>query len=184
MIPFNPKQIDVVNNAASMAEELVFNDYKMSPGEWKRACYDFKTLADLHPDEIVHGPLAQLIRYEGKPRHTSLNSFSFDFYKICFQDHAILKLIAQYPNIMLFPLTLYIAAHELIHIVRFSKFLQNFHASPEKRLAEEKRVHDKTHDILGNIRQNGMSDVLIFSNGWRLPLDRLTDSFKNNPYDS
>ena len=176
MIPFNSEQIAIVNNAASMAEELVFNDYKMSLGEWKRARYDFKTLADLGPDEIVHGPLAQIIRYEGKPRHTSLNSFSFDFYKICFQDHAILKLIAQYPHIMLFSLNLYIATHELIHIVRFSKFLQNFHASFEERLAEEKRVHDKTHEILSGVRLIGVSDVLAFSKSWRLPLDSLADS--------
>ena len=44
---------------------------------------------------------------------------------------------------MLFSLVVYIATHELIHIVRFSKFLQNFHASPDEKQAEEKRVHEK-----------------------------------------
>lgn len=178
MSAFTPEQILIVNQAAAMAEELVSNHYKMSLSEWKRPRYDIKTLADLDPEEIADGPLAQIIRYEGKPKHAFLISSTYDFYKICFQDHAIVKLLAQNPSIMLFSLVLYIATHELIHIVRFSKFLQNFHASPEERQAEEKRVHDKTHEILSDIKQCGISEVLEFSKSWQMPLDSLADSLK------
>jgi hypothetical protein len=176
MNAFSPEQIKIVNQAAAMAEELVSNHYKMSLTEWKRPRYDFKTLADLDPDEIIDGPLAQIIRYEGKPRRAFLNSSTYDFYKICFQDHAIVKLLAQNPSIMLFSLVLYIATHELIHIVRFSKFLQNFHASPDEKQTEEKRVHEKTHEILSDIKLSGISEVFEFSRSWQIPLDSLTDS--------
>jgi hypothetical protein len=57
MNAFSPEQIMIVNQAAAMAEELVSNHYKMSLTEWKRPRYDFKTLADLDPDEIIDGPL-------------------------------------------------------------------------------------------------------------------------------
>jgi hypothetical protein len=79
---------------------------------------------------------------------------------------------------MLFSLVLYITTHELIHIVRFSKFLQNFHASPDEKQSEEKRVHDKTHEILSDIKLCGMPEVFEFSKSWRIPLDNLTDSFE------
>jgi hypothetical protein len=176
MKTFSPEQILIVNQAAAMAEELVSNHYKMSLTEWKRPRYDFKTLADLDPDEIVDGPLAQIIRYEGKPKHAFLNSSTYDFYKVCFQDDAIVKLLAQNPSLMLLSLVLYIATHELIHIVRFSKFLQNFHATPDEKQSEEKRVHKKTHEILCDINLSGMSQVFELSKSWRIPLDSLTDS--------
>ncbi len=170
------EQIIIVNQAASMAEEIVSNYYKMSLTEWKRLRYDFKTLADLESSEMVEGPLAQIIRYEGKPREASLVSSNYDFYKICFQDNAILNLISEHPDIDLFSLILYITTHELVHIVRFSKFLQNFQASAEEKQIEEKRVHDKTHEILKDIKLCGLSDVLLISDSWLTPIDNLRDS--------
>jgi hypothetical protein len=62
-------------------------------------------------------------------------------------------------------------AHELIHIVRFSRFLQHFDAAPDERLAEEKRVHVKTHEILEACRVPGLGEVLEFYNEWRIPYD-------------
>jgi hypothetical protein len=79
------------------------------------------------------------------------------------------------PGIELFPFSLYIITHELIHIVRFSKFLQNFDASSEERMAEEKRVHHRTHDILHPVQIEGLSNVLVFYNDWRVPYEDLRD---------
>ena len=73
----------------------------------------------------------------------------------------------------LYPFGVYIVTHELIHIVRFSKFLQNFEATPEARMAEEKRVHNKTRKILKAVRIEGMPDVLKFYHRWRLPYEEL-----------
>ncbi|MBC2710389.1 MAG: hypothetical protein HGJ94_05140 [Desulfosarcina sp.] len=156
-----------------MAEELVSNHYKMSASQWLHPKYDVKTLADLAEDEIVTGPFAQIIRYEGKLKGGVLGSSAYDFYKICIQDHAILKSLEEHPEIALYPFALYIVTHELVHIVRFSRFLQNFNASDEEKLMEERRVHGITHDILDPVKAQGLSTVLTFYGTWRTPIDGL-----------
>ncbi|MDP2644845.1 MAG: hypothetical protein Q8P24_07885 [Desulfobacterales bacterium] len=171
---FKPDQIRIVNHSVEMAEDLVSNHFKMSTSQWNSICrYDIKTSADLNPEEIVQGPFAQIIRYEGKKKDTSLGSLTYDFYKICLQDHSILAVLKQKTYLKLFPFVLYIITHELIHIIRFTKFLQNFDASPEEKLAEESRVHENTRVVLRNIQVQGMGDVLDFYNQWHLPLDGL-----------
>ena len=71
----------------------------------------------------------------------------------------------------LFPFCLYIITHELLHIVRFSKFLQSFDAAPQEKLNEERRVHENTHQILHQIQVSGISAVLKFYHKWRQPLE-------------
>ena len=170
---FNLAQITIVTKAVAIAEDLVSNHYKMSTNEWLRPKYDVKTLADLTSEEIVDGPFAQIIRYEAKRKDTSLGSSTYDYYKICLQDHAIHAALDKSPAMQLFPFALYIVTHELIHIVRFSKFLQSFDASAEDRMAEEKRVHDKTRMILGDLQITGISDVLRFYDNWHMPYEEL-----------
>ena len=156
-----------------MAEELVSNNYKMSASQWLGPRYDVKTLAGLKPEEVIDGPFAQIIRYKGQRKNTSLGSATYDFYKICLQDHTIQSTLEQTREIQLFPFSLYIIAHELIHIVRFSKFLQNFEASAEERMAEERRVHQRTHEILQPVQIHGLKNVLDFYNDWRLAFEDL-----------
>lgn len=163
---FTAKQLRVVNEAVSLAEELVGNFYKLSSIQWRRFRYDIKTQAELAEDEIVTGPFAQVIRYEAKPQDVPLGSTTYDYYKICLQDQAILSVAAQRPDMDLFPLILYIVTHELIHIVRFCRFLQRFDASSEEKHEEEKRVHERTHDILGRLNTPGLPGVLHFFRRW------------------
>ncbi len=150
-----------------MAEELVSNHFKMSANEWLRPKYDVKTLNELSEKEIVDAPFAQIIRYQGQRKGSSLGSGSYDFYKICLQDHNILQTLEQRPQLGLMPFCLYIITHELIHIVRFSKFLQNFDASADEKLAEEKRVHCLTRKILTDIGVPGIEHVIGFYDRWR-----------------
>jgi len=170
---FTAKQLATVTHAVGIAEELVSNHYKMSASQWLRPKYDVKTLADLEPTEIVEGPFAQIIRYQGQPKAASLTSATYDFYKICLQDHAILSALRRNPDLQLLPFVLYIITHELIHIVRFSKFLQGFDASTEERQAEEQRVHARTHDVLLGLKLPGLADVLHFYRDWRRVYDQI-----------
>jgi hypothetical protein len=170
---FQPDQLETITNSAAMAEELVSNSYKMSTNQWLRRRYDFRTLTDLSVDEIVSGPFAQIIRYEGQKQDASLGSSNYDFYKICLQDQSILAVLTQQPDLKLFPFSLYITTHELIHIVRFSKFLCSFVASSEKKLLEEALVHKRTRSILKNVSVVGLKEVLKFFEKWHIPLDNL-----------
>ncbi len=170
---FDPDQIRIINESVALGEELVSNHFKMSVNEWLRLRYDIKTLSDLTGNEIIQGPFAQVIRYQGKRADRRLGSAVYDFYKICLQDHAILSALKGMPEVSLSPFSLYIITHELIHIVRFCKFLQNFDASPGERNAEEGRVHACTHDILSALPIAGMTPVFKFYDEWRRPIDRL-----------
>ena len=164
---FTPAQIEEVNRSVTLAEELVSNFYKMSSNEWLRPRYDVKTLAELSQEEIVEEPFAQIIRYQGKPKGATLGSESYDFYKICIQDHNILKALKANTRLSLTAFCVYIVAHELIHIVRFSKFLQNFDANSDEILAEERRVHTLTHDVISKIQLPGIDHVLRYYKRWR-----------------
>ncbi|UCD90287.1 MAG: hypothetical protein JSW04_02270 [Desulfobacterales bacterium] len=170
---FSPAQINIVNNSVAISEELVSDFYKMSASQWLHGKYDVKTLADLKPDETVQGPFAQIIRYKGRHKDSQLGSSAYDFYKICLQDNAILSVLRQFSEIKLFPFTLYIITHELIHIVRFSKFIQNFDASHEEMMIEEARVHEITRGILVAARISGMKDVLKLYKNWLKPIENL-----------
>jgi len=166
LVMFSDEQLRIVDDTVSMAEDLVSDYYKMSASQWQRLKYDIKTLQHLHDDEIVHGPFAQVIRYEAKREDTALGSAAYDFYKICLQDHAILRTIEAHPDLRLFPFCLYIVTHELIHIVRFCKFLQSFDASNDEKMAEEIRVHECTRDILEKLQIPGKIAVFRFYRHW------------------
>jgi len=170
---FSPEQLAVITQAVGIAEELVSNHYKMSASQWLRPKFDVKTLAELEATEIIEGPFAQIVRYKGQPRKASLGSATYDFYKICLQDHTILEALRRHPRLNLLGFAVYIITHELIHIVRFSRFLQGFDASPAERLAEEKRVHDRTHEILIPVRLPGLPEVLDFYKDWREVCDKI-----------
>ncbi len=167
LIKFNIEQLKIVNESVITAEDLVSNSYKMSSSQWLSGKYDFKTLADLCPGEILDGPFAQIIRYEGQPPDHPLTSSSYDFYKICLQDHTILDTLDKSKNLRLFPFVLYIVTHELVHVVRFGKFLQSFEASDAERELEEIRVHSETHRILENLKIKGMASVFDY---WKTAL--------------
>jgi hypothetical protein len=171
MRKFSPGQIKTVNEAVAISEEVVCNFYKMSTNQWLRHRYDIKTLDDLANGEIIHGPFAQIVRYRGRPKYSTLGSSTYDFYKICIQDHAILEALDRSPFLKLFPFALYIMTHELVHIVRFSKFLTGFDASSAEKLKEEAKVHEKTHEILSPLQVPGMENAFKFYENWRKPLE-------------
>ena len=168
---FTKSQLQEVNGAVLLAEELVSNHYKMSSSQWLGPRYDVKTLVELSPEEIIEGPFAQIIRYRGRRKNTSLGSSTYDFYKICLQDHTVLTTLEARTELNLFAFSLYIITHELIHIVRFGKFLQGFEATASERLAEETRVHERTHRILQPLRVEGLPEVLEFFRNWRVAYD-------------
>lgn len=170
---FNHEQIAQLNDSVALAEDLVCNFYKMSASQWLKLKYDIKTLCDLSQEEVVFGPFAQIIRYEGKKNNLPLGSSTYDFYKICLQDHSILSTMKTTSELGFFPFSLYIIIHELIHVVRFCKFLQNFEASYEQKMVEEMRVHQRTHEILLPLNTPGLKEVLNYFEKWRISFDEL-----------
>ena len=165
---FDPNELVTLNQSVAMAEELVCNHFKLSASQMAQLNYDIKTMADLQSQEIVEGHFAQIIRYGAAKCDSMLKTDVNDYYKICIQDHAIISAIKRSPDLVLYPFTLYIVCHELIHVVRFRRFLQHFSAPPAQRQAEEFRVHQWTRDILENEMIIGMDPVFKYYEKWQL----------------
>lgn len=145
---FDAGHMSEVREAVALAEELTSEYFKYSTSQWRRSRYDIQTADRLQEDELTDDAFAQIIHYIGHPPSSQLKSSYFDFYKICLQDHVILDALDRDRSLSLYPLVLYVVTHELIHIVRFSRFLQSFEAYPLDREQEEARVHQITRRIL------------------------------------
>ncbi|MCP3873195.1 MAG: hypothetical protein GY699_08590 [Desulfobacteraceae bacterium] len=164
---FNQTELLKVDEAVKASEELVNNYFKMSSNQWLKNRYDIKTAKDLAIHEYIDGPFAQVIKYEGRKKDIPLGSSSFSLYKVCLQDNAVLSIIEEM-DLLLEPFLLYILTHELVHVVRFSKFKQRYENKNEidVTLDEEHKVHKLTHTILMKVSVFGLKQVFEFYKDW------------------
>jgi hypothetical protein len=168
---FNTAQLPMAKRAFNDAEKLVSNQFRLSEWQFKKNKYDVKTLAYLDQQEIKDGAFAHLCKYsyEKTEELTDDGKASFDFYRICLQDNTILNAVERAnPFIKLSPLMLYIAVHELIHVLRFNNGEIDFHADSEEKEKEEVIVHNLTRAALQPVKGYDLEIVLdCFSNNFR-----------------
>lgn len=169
---FHQDDKELLTEAAVIAEEVTSDFFKLSPSHWRRAPFDILTLEALRAEEISNHALALVAKYKGCPQDRLLRSAAFDFYRVCLQDHNILKTLKHCAELSLFPLLLYIITHELVHIVRFSQFLALFEAQAEQKQEEERQVHRLTQKILAPLKVRDLSPVIRFydhkvQGGWQ-----------------
>ncbi len=166
---FSDQDLERVDRAVLMAEELVNDFFKLSSGQYLKNRYDIKTAKDLVVHERVCGPFAQVVKYEGRKKEDSLGSSSFSLYKVCLQDSAILSVVEKDKTLALDPFLLYVLTHELVHVARFLRFEHRYEnvGEADLTLAEERRVHDLTYSILRRISIPGLSKVFLFYEEWR-----------------
>lgn len=169
---FNATHIPVAARAFSDAEKLVSRHFRLTEDDLRKNKYDVKTLAFLEQHEVNDGAFAHLCKYsyekssDGKPEEKE----GFEFYRVCLQDHIILDALERANTfIKLSPLMLYIAVHELIHVLRFSTGAADFSAPQEEKEQEEKIVHNLTRSALQPARQPDMNMVLdCFSSEYKI----------------
>jgi hypothetical protein len=161
---FHPQDKELLKEAAVIAEEMTFDYFKLSPGHWRRSRYDILTLEGLSREEISPHAHAMVAKYKGCPANATLQSAFFDFYRVCLQDHNILKTLEASRELSLFPLLLYIVTHELVHVIRFSQFLALFEAAEEEKDREETRVHRLTQKILEPLNFLDLPAVISYYN--------------------
>jgi hypothetical protein len=158
--PFKREQLFTVSRALDIAEDKTGNYFKYSAVQWNRHRYDVKTLSGLRPEQIVPDAFAFVDKGVRKPGDLESPRANRERYFICLQDHEILKALERDRDLELLPLLVYIFTHELVHIVRFSRFLQRFETRASDREKEEKVVHGITQDILKRSALPRMSLVL------------------------
>ena len=173
---FSPHEIPIVTDSVAVAEELVSNHYKLSATQLLHLNYDVKTLIDLSENEIVDDHFAQIIRYAEKTKNDLPDAPVKDFYKVCLQDHSIINAMKKFKYLDLYAFAVYIVCHELIHIIRFRRFLQHFDVPSKEKMNEEVCVHVKTHEILSKVNIKKLGPVLEFYKNWRLDPEGLKNS--------
>jgi len=159
-LPFEQGEIAVLRQSIHIAEELLSEHYKISTSQWKRYRYDIQSLKDLQEEEITDTAFAQIYRYAQSPHERLRGSETGDYFKICLQDHVIRRAVERDHTIHLLPLSLYIVTHELVHVIRFAKFLQRFDSTTAEQELEEGRVHTLTYQLLETCKIPGLSEVL------------------------
>jgi hypothetical protein len=167
---FNPLQRSLANNMFQHAENLAGQYFRLSRDDMKNYRYDVKTLAYLEEHEVKNGAFAHLCKYHYKKEESTNQSGDFHFYRICLQDNRILDAVERgHSFIRLNPLLLYIAAHELVHIIRFEAREIDFDASREEKEREEDKVHTITRDMLQSSISPDLKLILdCFSNRYKI----------------
>jgi hypothetical protein len=167
---FNLAQISLAGRAFAQAEKLSGRFYRLSHGEWTGPLYDIKTLAYLQDHEVQAGAFAHLCKYACCSEDSEPKGEGLHFYRICLQDDRILSAVERaHSFIRLSPLLLYIAAHELVHLIRFNRGEGDFDAPADEKSGEEEKVHLITRSILKPVTDADLSLVLdCFSNRYRI----------------
>jgi hypothetical protein len=169
-MPFNLPQMSCVNKAFSDAEDMVSCFFRLNHGDMKANRYDVKTMKDLLHHEVDKGAFAHLCKYYYQKSSDAGDPGNFHFYRVCLQDDRILDAVDRAKSfIKLSALMLYIATHELVHVVRFNRGDSDFDAPVEAKVMEEEKVNSITRAILQPDAETGMALVMdCFSKQYRI----------------
>lgn len=158
---FNPSQISIAGGAFAQAEKMLARHYRLREADLRNLRYDVKTRAFLEEHEISDNAFAHLCRYHYQGERETTNNGGFYFYKVCLQDDHILDAVNRANSFIKLPfLLLYIATHELIHVIRFNFGEGSFDVTTEEKEQEEQRVHMITRHMLSQIMQPDLKIVL------------------------
>jgi hypothetical protein len=166
---FSAEQISLAGRTFSQAEKMAGGYFRIGSEEWRERRYDVKTLAFLEKHEVREEAFAHLCKYQYQ-RESVGKDAGFHFYRVCLQDSRILDAVERaHSFIRLSPLLLYIAAHELVHVIRFDRGEGNFDAPEDEKLGEEEKVHRITRELLRPATDPDLNLVLdCFSSRYRI----------------
>jgi hypothetical protein len=160
---FAKTDLRAVEGAREVAAALVGKFYVVAPREWDSLHYEVRTLGELAPDEVCDEAFAQVLCYDCIRRIGTEVVERHDLYRICLQDHRILRVAGRGSNsakLDLEAMLLYVLTHELVHVIRFSQRLQRIDLSPELRSIEELSVEQTTKQILEPLGDRALQQVV------------------------
>ncbi len=167
---FNPLQVSRIKGVFGQAERLAGRYFHLTEEQMRAQRYDLKTLAHLESHEVDEKAFAHLCKYSICKEQQVEKPRTYDLYRICLQDNRILGAIERaHSFIRLESLMLYIAVHELVHVIRFASGQADFEAPHDERLQEERKVDKITRTVLDPVADKDMSLVLdCFSSRYSL----------------
>ena len=167
---FNPLQVSRIKGVFGQAERLAGRYFHLTEDQMRTQRYDLRTLAHLEAHEVDEKAFAHLCKYSVRKEERADKPGSYDLYRICLQDNRILGAVERaHSFIRLESLMLYIAVHELVHVIRFASGLADFEAPRAERLQEEEKVDQITRSVLRPAADRDMGLVLdCFSSRYSL----------------
>jgi len=158
---FNLIQVSKIKGIFGEAERLAGRYFHLTDSQMKAQRYDLRTLAHLEAHEVDERAFAHLCKYSIRKEESKASSRSYDFYRICLQDNRILNAVERaHSFIRLESLMLYIAVHELVHVIRFGTEQADFDAPRSERLQEEEKVNQITRSVLHPVADREVGLVL------------------------
>ncbi|MCB2191633.1 MAG: hypothetical protein KQI62_08710 [Deltaproteobacteria bacterium] len=155
---FSHEELRLLAEGLNVAEDSVSDFFRLSEGFWYRHPFEVRTLAELEPAEVAPEALAQVLRLRKADGRRLRDR---NFWRICFQDHNFLEAMQRKQAQDLFlPMLTYVMVHELVHVVRFSTFVQLFELDQKRRQAEEATVHRLSAEVLKRVRLPHLEQVL------------------------
>ena len=146
---FNPLQVSKIKGVFDQAARLAGRYFHLTEDQMRAQRYDVRTLAHLEEHEVDGKAFAHLCKYTIRKEENAGKPRSYDFYRICLQDNRILGAVERaHSFIRLESLMLYIAVHELVHVIRFAGGQADFAAPRAERLQEEETVDQITRTVL------------------------------------
>ena len=158
---FNPLQVSKIKGVFDQAERLAGRYFLLTEDQMRAQRYDLRTLAHLEAYEVDEKAFAHLCKYAIRKEEQAEKPRSYDLYRICLQDNRILGAVERaHSFIRLESLMLYIAVHELVHVIRFGSGQADFNAPGDERLQEEEKVNKITRSALHPVADRDMGLVL------------------------
>ncbi len=158
---FNPLQVSKIKGVFGQAERLAGRYFDLTDAQIKAQRYDVKTLVHLEAHEVDERAFAHLCKYSIRKEEPAEPPRSYDLYRVCLQDNRILNAVERaHSFIRLESLMLYIAVHELVHVIRFGTEQADFNAPHADRLREEEKVNKITWSMLHPVADTDMGLVL------------------------
>lgn len=155
---FNPEHLKILTEALYISEDLVNEYYLVSEKFWSKNSYDIFTLKHLKINYYPEAPFAHLLIYSNDFKKKSRAGDISTFYKICLNDHRVLRETRGGEKEFLLPFLTYIFTHELVHIARFARY--ECLPVDEKKDREERIVHELTRNILESHGLKGLKTII------------------------
>lgn len=148
---FTDSDLATIRRAAWLARGLTERYFGLAEGYWK--LHPCKILTRKQADKWFYEPdaFASVVRYGTVGKEAARSLPKERSYGIVLQDPNILRALLRSSTHDLWTFGLFILTHELVHVVRFTKFDVDFWAGGDKRLSEENLVRQITGRMLSGV---------------------------------
>jgi hypothetical protein len=148
---FTNSDLVTIRRAALLAQRLTEKYFCLAESYWKLNPYQILTRKQVNKWFYEPDAFASVVRY-GTAGDVAARPLPKDqSYGIVLQDPNILRALLRSTRHDLWTFGLFILTHELVHVVRFTKFDVDFWAESDKRRAEENLVREITGRMLAGV---------------------------------